>query len=228
MYEQGEGVEKDLSAAVFWYRGAAEKGLAVAQNNLGIMMQFGRGTEVNPLTAAAWYHAAAMGGDPFGQINLANVHANGIGVEPDLVEAYAWILIARISGDEKASEIATEYARRLSPRLDSEARHQAIERATILRDEANAETARRQSRNLVPLAVEEMGLPAAAAQRYLKELGYLDSIIDGIAGPSTTQAVMRFQSDQSLEPDGRIDETLIEALLAAFAIAKTETGESDA
>ncbi len=228
MYERGEGVPEDLLAAVFWYRSAAEKGLAVAQNNLAVMMQYGRGTEVNPLTAVAWYKAAALGGDPFGQINLANAHANGIGVDQDPVEAYAWILIVRISGDEEASEIASEYARRLSPRLDSDTRHQAIARAQILRDEVAAETVRRQSHALWPMAIEEMGSLAITVQRYLKELGYLTGIIDGIAGPATTQAVTRFQRDHALEVDGRISEALIDALLEANAMQQSGIGEDNA
>lgn len=228
MYEQGEGVAKDLAAAVYWYRRAAEKGLAVAQNNLAIMLQYGRGTEINPLSAAIWYQASALGGDPFGQINLANAYANGIGVEQDLIEAYAWILISRISGDEAAGEIAQEYARRLSPRLDTDARHQAIARAQILREEVSLEVVHREERELWPLAIEEMGSMPAAAQRYLKELGYLGGVIDGIAGPATANAIQAFQRDHGMEVDGRISEALITALTEAYATMDTTTGENGA
>ena len=228
MYEQGEGVTKDLAAAVYWYRRAAEKDLAVAQNNLAIMLQYGRGAEINPLSAATWYQASALGGDPFGQINLANAYANGIGVEQDLIEAYAWILIARISGNEDAGVVAEEYARRLSPRLDVDARHEAIARAQALRDQVDVDVARRQERALWPLPIEEMGSLPAAAQRYLKELGYLDGLIDGIAGPATANAIQRFQRDRGLETDGRISETLIAALTEAFATMTTTTGDNGA
>ena len=34
MYRFGKGVAKDYAAAVFWFRKAADKGLAAAQNNL--------------------------------------------------------------------------------------------------------------------------------------------------------------------------------------------------
>jgi TPR repeat protein len=228
MYEQGEGVAKDLTAAVYWYHRAAEKGLAVAQNNLAIMLQYGRGTEISPLSAATWYQAAALGGDPFGQINLANAYANGIGVDQDLTEAYAWILIARISGEEAAGDVAVEYARRLSPRLDTDARHEAIARAQILRDTVDAEVAQREEYDLWPMAIEEMGSLPVAAQRYLKELGYLNGLIDGIAGPATSDAIARFQNDRGMEADGRISETLIAALTEAYATMDTTKGENGA
>ena len=43
MYENGHGVTKDDSAAVKWYRKAADQGVAKAQYNLGLMYEYGRG-----------------------------------------------------------------------------------------------------------------------------------------------------------------------------------------
>ena len=37
-YANGEGVEKDLTEAVIWYRKAADQGLAEAQFNLGFVI----------------------------------------------------------------------------------------------------------------------------------------------------------------------------------------------
>ncbi|MBN35708.1 MAG: hypothetical protein CMM46_13240 [Rhodospirillaceae bacterium] len=213
MYEWGDGVAKDLTAAGTLYRRAADQGLAVAQNNLGIMLQYGRGVEINPVSAAIWYRAAAMGGSPFGQINLATAYANGIGVDQDLTEAYAWILLARVSGDPAAEEVAAEYARRLAPRLDLEARRSAIERAKTHRDEITVEVAHRQSVRLWPRPIEDLGSPAAATQRYLVVLGYLHGVIDGIPGPATRTAIERYQRDQGLDVDGRVSEELVASLV---------------
>ena len=94
-------------------------------------------------------------------------------------------------------------------------RHAAITRATALRDELAITLAGRHKQRLRPQHTEELGSPIVTAQRYLKVLGYLDGTIDGIAGPGTVAAASRFQADHGLERDGKIDEVLIEALLAA-------------
>ena len=220
LYERGQGVGRDMTAAAAWYRRAAEQGLAVAQNNLGQLLQFGEGLERDPVGAAVLYKQAAFGGDPFGQVNFAQALANGIGVEPDPVEAYAWLLLARVGGVPEATAIASEYALRLQPHLDTPMRHAAIARATALREEVAAAVSHKQSAQLKPLPTEELGSPIVAAQRYLKVLGYLGGTVDGIAGPGTVAAASRFQDDAGMPADGRIDEALVEALAdAAWAQA---------
>jgi len=215
LYERGEGVARDPVAAARWYRVATDQGLAIAQNNLGQLLQYGQGLERNPVSATVFYKQAAYGGDAFGQVNYANALANGIGVEPDMIEAYAWILLARIGGQPEAVAMATEYARRMRPDLDADMRHAAIARATVLRQEVATEVARREALRLMPIPTEEMGAPIVAAQRYLKVLGYLNGVVDGIAGPGTVAAATRFQRDAGLPAEGRIDEALVAALVAA-------------
>lgn len=215
LFERGQGVGRDVTAAAMWYRRAADQGLAIAQNNLGQLMQYGEGLTRDPVAAAVLYKQAAFGGNPFGQVNYAQALANGIGVEPDAVESYAWLLLARVSGDAEASAIASEYALRLQPQLDLAMRHAAIAQATALRQEVSATVARRQDAQRMPVPTEELGSPVIAAQRYLNVLGYLDGTVDGIAGPGTVAAASRFQGDAGLPRDGRIDDLLVEALLAA-------------
>ena len=43
MYENGQGVEKDLEEAVKWYRKAADQGNAYAQYNVGVVYYKGEG-----------------------------------------------------------------------------------------------------------------------------------------------------------------------------------------
>lgn len=215
IYEQGRGVGRDLVAAATWYRRAADRGLAVAQNNLGQLMQYGEGIERDPIAAAVLYKQAAFGGDPFGQVNYAQALANGIGVEPDLVEAYAWLLLARVGPVEEASAIASEYARRLQPGLNTAMRHDAITRATTLREEVAVTMERRRGAQLLPVPTQDLGSPIVTAQRYLKILGYLVGTVDGIAGPGTVAAASRFQGDVGMTRDGRIDEHLVDTLVAA-------------
>jgi peptidoglycan hydrolase-like protein with peptidoglycan-binding domain len=82
----------------------------------------------------------------------------------------------------------------------------------------------------MPLPTEEMGAPVVAAQRYLKVLGYLDGVVDGIAGPGTVAAASRFQADAGLPADGHIDEALVDALVAAAhkTLETTEEESADA
>src|SRR5690554_5839693 len=55
MYANGEGVPKDASQAVTWYRKAAEQGHADAQFNLGFMYANGEGVPKDAQQAATWY-----------------------------------------------------------------------------------------------------------------------------------------------------------------------------
>ena len=50
------------------------------------------------------------------------------------------------------------------------------------------------------------------AQAGLKSLGYYTSTVDGIAGPGTARAVKKFQKDQQVEVNGRIDVALMRQL----------------
>lgn len=47
-------------------------------------------------------------------------------------------------------------------------------------------------------------LEVAKIQRVLKEMGYDIKTIDGYPGPETRQALLRFQQDHGLHPDGEI------------------------
>jgi uncharacterized protein len=59
MYVNGQGVEKDYTEAVKWYRKAAEQNYALAQSNLGLMYKNGQGLEKDYVEAYAWLNLAA-------------------------------------------------------------------------------------------------------------------------------------------------------------------------
>lgn len=73
IYENGEGLPKDLAKAVHWYRKAAVNGSSYAQNSLGDMYQFGRGVEQDFAEAVTWYRKAAEQNDPIAENNLAEL-----------------------------------------------------------------------------------------------------------------------------------------------------------
>ena len=57
--DNGPGVPQDYAEAVKWYRKAAERGDALAQNNLGFMYDYGQGVPEDDLLAHIWYNLAA-------------------------------------------------------------------------------------------------------------------------------------------------------------------------
>ena len=55
MYLTGRGVNQDTEQAFEWYQKAANRGLAIAQNNLGWMYHQGRGVVQDFQQAKTWY-----------------------------------------------------------------------------------------------------------------------------------------------------------------------------
>lgn len=90
MYAKGDGVAKDPSEAVKWFRKAAEQGFARAQNNLGVMYEDGNGVPQDNVEAVKWFRAAAEQGFARAQNNLATKYLEGAGVPKDPVEAVQW------------------------------------------------------------------------------------------------------------------------------------------
>ena len=62
MYDYGQGVEKDASIGVQWYRKAAEQGFAKSQYNLGHCYENGSGVKKDLNEAVRWYRKAAAQG----------------------------------------------------------------------------------------------------------------------------------------------------------------------
>ena len=63
MYDFGEGVIQDYKEAVKWYRLAAEKGLPLAQLNLGFMYKDGLGVIQDKVLAHMWWNISASQGN---------------------------------------------------------------------------------------------------------------------------------------------------------------------
>ncbi len=62
MYANSNGVAKDYTQAVYWYRKAAEQGHAWAQSNLGLMYLKGEGVAEDYILAYKWANLAAAQG----------------------------------------------------------------------------------------------------------------------------------------------------------------------
>jgi hypothetical protein len=90
LYEEGRGVEQDLSEAGRWYRLAAERGLVAGQVNLARMYEEGRGTAQDFGQAARWYRQAADQGHAEAQYRLGRLYGQGQGVQADAKKAARW------------------------------------------------------------------------------------------------------------------------------------------
>jgi len=62
MYANGQGVEKDLSAAGRWFKSAAEQGIPQAQFRLGEIYARGQGVTRDLGSAYAWFSVASQSG----------------------------------------------------------------------------------------------------------------------------------------------------------------------
>jgi TPR repeat protein len=92
MYETGLGVQKDEQRGVAFYRSAAEKGYASAQNALGVLCASGGdGVPQDDRQAVEWYRKAAEQGLAKAEKNLADMYFWGRGFEkPNYQQAYFW------------------------------------------------------------------------------------------------------------------------------------------
>jgi TPR repeat protein len=92
----------DHESAAEWYRLAAERGYAPAQNNLGLMHFEGRGVWKSYSEAACWYEQSAAQGFAKAQANLAVLKYFGLGTPRDEREAEILLMLAEGKGLEQA------------------------------------------------------------------------------------------------------------------------------
>jgi TPR repeat protein len=100
----GSGPASDFSAAVSWYRRAAEQGYAPAQDSLGGMYEIGLGVALNYTTAFSWYRRAAEQGYAPAQNNLGARYYIGRGVAQDYAAAFNWFRKAAEQGHSVAQD----------------------------------------------------------------------------------------------------------------------------
>ena len=102
MYFRGEGLARDYFQAAKWFRSAAERGYAPAQENFAWMSYTGSGVPLDYGEAAKWTRAAAQQGFARAQLDLAYLFEKGKGVPRDYVSAYMWYKTASDGGEREA------------------------------------------------------------------------------------------------------------------------------
>jgi len=90
----GDGLPKDPSQAVEWYRKAAKQGMPDAQHNLGVALDHGQGIAEDDAEAAKWYRRAAEQGQTAAQYSLARLLLFGKKVDRNATSAARWFRIA--------------------------------------------------------------------------------------------------------------------------------------
>lgn len=91
--------KRDYPEALRIWRVLAERGMAVAQNNLGVMYNKGHGVPKDDAQAMAWYTKAAEQGDADGNANLCSMHiVRNKGAAP---KASGYCYQALIKGDDE-------------------------------------------------------------------------------------------------------------------------------
>ncbi len=97
------GVARDYGRAVFWFTKSAEKGMANAHYNLGVMYQQGLGVPQDAAAALGWYEKAAQLGHPEAMYNLGIANIEGIGAERNIARGVAFFKQAANAGVAQAA-----------------------------------------------------------------------------------------------------------------------------
>jgi eukaryotic-like serine/threonine-protein kinase len=112
-YALGEdGLPRDDTKAVEWYRKAASQGYAKGETNLGDMYFFGRGgLDKSYSEALSWYLKAAQQDFPDAQYRLGVMYEKGLGTSKDIQNAVKYYRSASDHGNpESENVLGTLYA----------------------------------------------------------------------------------------------------------------------
>lgn len=83
--------DEDFTTAISELRPLAERGDAVAQYRLGLMLDFGQGVRTDPEGAAKWMRLAADQGDSDAQFALGRMYQLGRGVPFNPAQGWWWL-----------------------------------------------------------------------------------------------------------------------------------------
>lgn len=119
-------LSRDFAKAAQWWKKAADKGHARAQNGLGVLYRDGDLGKPDPKQAAYWFHRSAENGYAFAMFSLGILYRDGEGVPRDDIEAYKWFDIASAINFDPKSEFQRDLlAQRMSPEAITEAKKRA-------------------------------------------------------------------------------------------------------
>ena len=121
MFVTGDGVQKDSTEAVKWFRKSAEQGNAGAQFKVGWSYFEGIGVQKDSAEAAKWFRKSAEQGNAIPQFFIGAMYANGDGVLKDIVQAHAWMNNASANGNRDAKKNLGILEKKMTPEQIAEA-----------------------------------------------------------------------------------------------------------
>jgi TPR repeat protein len=104
----------DYPKAFNLFKPLAEQGDALAQFQVGMMIEQGQGAEVDYNSAYQWYLKAAEQGMADAYFALGQLYARGLAVVQDPVQAYAWFDLAVRDGHAVAGDWLNMQANKLA------------------------------------------------------------------------------------------------------------------
>lgn len=102
LYETGQGVKKDYTEALRWYKQAAELGHAAGMFELGHFYETGQGVNKDDAEAMKWYKKAAELGRSDAMYRCGRLYHEGRGIRKDHDEALRWYRMAADAGDRNS------------------------------------------------------------------------------------------------------------------------------
>lgn len=112
----------DYETAFKDFKYLAERGVVLAQTNLGYMYSLGEGVEQDLEKSAWWFRQAAESGSTAAQLTMGALAFHGEGVERSSIEAYAWFSIAAAGGQDSADQYVVLLTTQMSSEQLNEAR----------------------------------------------------------------------------------------------------------
>ena len=105
----------DYPKAFNLFKPLAEQGDALAQFQVGMMIEQGQGADVDMNAAYQWYLKAAEQGMADAYFALGQLYSRGLAVTQDSVQAYAWFDLAVRGGHAVAGDWLNMQANKMMP-----------------------------------------------------------------------------------------------------------------
>lgn len=103
LYEQGNGVDKNLKLSFDWRLKAANRGILTAQVSLGKMYRDGQGVDKDINKAMFWFERAATEGNSEAQYLLGRMYHENPRSEAELAAGRSWLQKAARQGYDSAA-----------------------------------------------------------------------------------------------------------------------------
>lgn len=168
MYENGQGVKKNIPQALFWFKQSATNNNPSAQYLLASMLERGAGGPAERMQARKWFARAAQNGHPYAQYRAGMMELAGSeGIPADPLKASYWFNQAAIQGDPQAQlELGRLYMRGLAGPKDTVRGYMWIDIAQGLGDDTIIQASIQAARALSP---EELQTAKKMSRQCIKQ-----------------------------------------------------------